>query len=73
MRCVGHGGIPIPATDPSATPPIPGIWQTGGSFEENDARWNKFGFAIIDFAGPRATIRYRDDEGQEAHPPEQIG
>lgn len=73
MRCIGHGGVPVPAHDPQKPLPAPGIWQTSGNFEQNDASWAKFGFAVIDFAGPAATIRYVDDAGQEAHPPEQIG
>ncbi|MGI8803906.1 MAG: metallophosphoesterase family protein [Solirubrobacteraceae bacterium] len=74
MRCIGHGGIPVPAIAAGTAPPKPGIWQTEGSFHENDDDWAKFGFAVLDFdehAG--LTIRYRDDEGDEDHPPEAIG
>lgn len=68
MRCIGHGGVPIPATSAEAIPP-PGLWQIpaagdrDGVFEEHDASWNRFGFAVLDFAGPSVTIRYRDDGG----------
>ncbi|HWC27672.1 MAG TPA: metallophosphoesterase [Solirubrobacteraceae bacterium] len=65
LRCIGHGGIPVPATAENAKIPPPGVWQEFGSFEEHDARWNSFGFAILDFDGPRATIRYRDDHGTQ--------
>jgi hypothetical protein len=65
MRCIGHGGIPIPASDPDKDIPVPGLWQEYGSFEENDARWNNFGFAIIDFDGPHGQVRYRDDQGTQ--------
>jgi hypothetical protein len=67
--CIGHGGIPIPASPDGARIPPPGLWQIpmpgdrNGVFEENAKTWNKFGFAVVDLAGPKATIRYRDDEG----------
>lgn len=72
MRCIGHGGIPVPAGDPSAPIPAPGLWKLRGTFEENDASWNRFGFAVLDFDGPRVQIRYLDDQGAEASPPESI-
>jgi hypothetical protein len=68
MRCIGHGGVPIPATTAKTIPP-PGVWQIpeagdlDGTFEEQDGRWNRFGFAVLDFAGPQLSIRYRDDQG----------
>jgi hypothetical protein len=65
MRCIGHGGIPIPASDAGVAIPEPGLWKEYGSFEENDANWNRFGFAVLDFDGPRVQVRYRDDEGAQ--------
>jgi hypothetical protein len=68
MRCIGHGGVPIPATA-GGDIPSPGVWQipaaddAEGVFEEHDASWNRFGFAVLDFAGPKLTIRYRNDQG----------
>jgi len=68
MRCIGHGGVPIPATAKGDLP-SPGLWQIpeagdrDGTFEDHDARWNRFGFAVMDFAGPKLSIRYRDDRG----------
>ncbi|MDX6682657.1 MAG: hypothetical protein QOG94_2696 [Solirubrobacteraceae bacterium] len=68
MRCIGHGGVPIPATT-SATIPPPGTWQIpeagdgDGFFEEHDASWNRFGFAVMDFAGASLSMRYIDDQG----------
>jgi hypothetical protein len=70
MRCIGHGGVPIPATAAGAIP-SPGLWQIpeagdqASVFQEHDASWNRFGFAVMDFQGPRVTIRYRDDQGHE--------
>jgi hypothetical protein len=72
LRCIGHGGIPVPATAEDAKIPAPGAWQEFGSFEENDARWNSFGFAVLDFDGPQISVRYRDDEGTQVRA-EQIG
>jgi hypothetical protein len=72
LRCIGHGGIPVPARDPAAALPAPGVWQEGGSFEENGAAWSSFGFAVLDFDGPRVVIRYRDDQGTQTRS-EQIG
>lgn len=71
-RCIGHGGIPVPAPDPSKPLAAPGLWQEQGSFEQNDTRWSTFGFAVLDFDGPRATVRYRDDRGVQTRV-EQIG
>jgi hypothetical protein len=71
-RCIGHGGIPVPAPDASKPLPAPGLWQEDGSFEENDARWSTFGFAVLDFAGAAVTVRYRDDHGVQTRV-EQIG
>lgn len=65
LRCIGHGGIPVPAFDEHAPIPPPGRWQQSGSFEENDARWNNFGFAVLDLDGPRGQIRYLDDQGTQ--------
>ncbi len=71
-RCIGHGGIPVPAPDPSKPLPAPGLWQEQGSFEENGARWGTFGFAVLDFDGPKVTVRFRDDKGVQTRV-EQIG
>ncbi|MEA2220177.1 MAG: hypothetical protein QOJ35_2803 [Solirubrobacteraceae bacterium] len=65
LRCIGHGGIPVPATAEDAKIPPPGTWQEFGSFEEHDARWNNFGFAVLDFDGPNVSVRYRNDHGTQ--------
>jgi hypothetical protein len=71
MCCIGHGGIPIRATAKGESIPPPGLWQIpspgsdSGVFVENDTRWNNFGFAVVDFDGLHARIRYRDDQGTE--------
>ncbi len=67
MRCIGHGGIPVPATSTDGPIPPPGTWQLRASFEENDGRWYRFGFAVLDFDGPRVRARYFDDGGALVH------
>jgi hypothetical protein len=63
MRCIGHGGVPIPASDRVGPLPDPGLWEETGTFDEHDGRWYRFGFAVLDFAGPVIDVRYRDDSG----------
>jgi hypothetical protein len=65
MRCIGHGGIPVPAVEDEKPIPAPGTWQLTGCFEENGTQWNRFGFAVLDFDGPRVDVSYRDDAGAE--------
>ncbi len=67
MRCIGHGGIPVPAASTSAPIPPPGTWQLRESFDEHDGRWYRFGFAVLDFDGPRVRVRYLDDGGALVH------
>jgi hypothetical protein len=65
VRCIGHGGVPIPLTPGDGSLPPPGAWLETESYEDNGERWHKFGFAVIDFDGRGGQIRYRDDEGKE--------
>jgi len=64
-RCMGHGGIPVQASAESAEIPPPGLWQEFGSFEENDTRWNNFGFTVLDLKGAQITVRHRNDQGTQ--------
>ena len=50
VRCIGHGGVPIPLTPGDGTIPPPGAWLETETYEANGERWHKFGFAVIDFA-----------------------
>jgi hypothetical protein len=52
MRCIGHGGVPTPATDPKEPIPWPGVWEERGSFVNGDKRWNDFGFACSTSTDP---------------------
>jgi hypothetical protein len=64
-RCIGNGGVPVlmkhAATDPV---PPPGEWEEREYWEEDGDRWARFGFAVVDFSGPRIDIRYRNEEGK---------
>jgi hypothetical protein len=72
VSCIGHGGIPVLAGPAGGAIPAPGKWEASGNFEENGSSWHKFGFAVLEFDGPKLEIRYLDDEGNATRPPEQI-
>ena len=44
MRCIGHGGIPIPASSMKTPVPKPGTWQEDATFQELGGTWIRFGF-----------------------------
>jgi hypothetical protein len=71
-RLIGHGGVPVYMThgkDDSIVAPV--------SYEYRDfipkglENWAVFGFAVLDFAGSRLTVRYVNEYG-EVHHEEQI-
>jgi hypothetical protein len=66
-RCIGQGGIPVPGATVPDPPPEPGLWQVHGTYDAGGGKWNRFGFAVLDFAGDRVDIRYLDDQGRPAH------
>jgi len=43
------------------------VWEVTGSYEAEGERWGRFGFAVLDFAGDRIDVTYRDDAGAETH------
>jgi hypothetical protein len=67
MRCIGHGGVPVPSRPPRDPLPPPAVWEVTGSYEAEGERWGRFGFAVLDFAGDRIDVTYRDDAGAETH------
>jgi hypothetical protein len=67
MRCIGHGGVPVPSRPPRDPLPPPAVWEVTGSYEADGQRWGRFGFAVLDFAGDRIDVTYRDDAGAETH------
>jgi hypothetical protein len=63
-RCIGHGGVPVLMNHAVGDPvPPPGSWEERGFLSSRGDRWARFGFAILDFAGERIDVRYRDDQG----------
>ena len=67
MRCIGHGGVPVPSRPPRDPLPPPAVWEVTGSYEADGQRWGRFGFAVLDFAGDTIEVTYRDDAGAETH------
>jgi hypothetical protein len=63
-RCIGHGGVPMLMTHtPDEHIPSPGAWQECGFSKYRGDHWGRMGFAILDFAGERIDVRYRDEQG----------
>lgn len=63
-RCIGHGGVPVLMTHtPEEAIPSPGVWQETAFSKYRGDRWGRMGCAILDFAGPRIEVRYRDEQG----------
>jgi hypothetical protein len=58
-RCIGHGGQMQTAHPRGTQAPAPGLWEETASFEDGDQAWNRFGFAVLDFDGPRVKVQYR--------------
>jgi 3',5'-cyclic AMP phosphodiesterase CpdA len=61
IRCIGNGGIPMPASSMKEPSPPPGTWQSTGTFTDKDGTWTRFGFAVLDFNGATVTANYYDD------------
>jgi hypothetical protein len=61
IRCIGNGGIPMPASSMKEPPPPPGTWQSAKTFTDDDGTWTRFGYAVLDFAGEAVTANYYDD------------
>ncbi len=63
-RCIGHGGVPtVMDTPEDAKVPPPGIWEEREYWQADGERWARFGFAVLDFDGPRIAVRYRNEGG----------
>jgi hypothetical protein len=66
LRCIGHGGVPVPLqSPPSPVPPPPGLWEENDYITIKGSNWRRFGFAVLDFDGDRAQVRYRNDLGAQ--------
>jgi hypothetical protein len=67
-RCLGNGGVPV-LRDPAMTEDVRKVadWDSRRYIWSGLHRWTRFGFAIIDLAGERLDVRYRDDDGRQTH------
>jgi hypothetical protein len=65
-RCIGHGGVPVYMSHKQNDPvPTPGSYEYRAFIEKGLEKWALFGFAVIDFEGPRLHVRYIDENGFE--------
>jgi hypothetical protein len=65
-RCVGHGGVPVYMTHKEGDPyPPPASWEFRDFIRSGLECWALFGFAVLDFDGPKVTVRYIDENGKE--------
>jgi Calcineurin-like phosphoesterase len=60
-RCLGHGGVPVLSHGPDVPIPAPGLWEERAFVKYRGDHWGRFGCAILDFAGERIDVRYRDE------------
>ncbi|WP_321800936.1 metallophosphoesterase family protein [Caballeronia sp. J97] len=62
-RLVGHGGVPVYARPAAASTPD-GVRHVGnGFFRSGLDRFALFGFAVLNFDGPRIGVEYIDEHG----------
>jgi hypothetical protein len=62
---VGHGGVPVLVPRPEAPLPKGVAYEFREAHEIDGDRWGLFGFAVLDFDGPRVRVRYLDERGTE--------
>lgn len=61
-RCVGHGGVPVWAPDSSLPPGVQ--WHETDYLIDGLEHFARFGFATLEFDGPRIRVSYRGERGQ---------
>ena len=66
-RCLGNGGVPV-LLDPAMTAQArqAADWESRRYIWSGLHRWTRFGFAVLDLAGEKINVRYRDDDGSQA-------
>jgi hypothetical protein len=65
-RCIGHGGVPVYMWHDENDPyPEPGVYEYRQYIKKGLERWAMFGFAVLDFDGPKLHVRYVDEDGNE--------
>jgi Calcineurin-like phosphoesterase len=63
-RLLGHGGVPVYMTHAPADPYVaPATFEDRRNMTKGLEHWAYFGFAVLDFAGPRIKVRYIDENG----------
>ena len=63
-RCLGNGGIPVYMSHNETDPYVPPATYEYRRFIQNGLeRWALFGFAVLDFDGPKIDVRYIDEDG----------
>ena len=63
-RLVGHGGVPVYMTHAEGEPYVPpAAYEDRRFIDKGLERWALFGFAVLDFAGPKLNVRYVDENG----------
>ena len=63
-RLLGHGGVPVYMTHAPADPYVaPATFEDRRNITKGLEHWAYFGFAVLDFAGPRIKVRYIDENG----------
>ena len=63
-RCLGNGGIPVYMSHNEADPYVPPATYEYRNYIQNGLeRWALFGFAVLDFNGPKIDVKYIDEDG----------
>ncbi len=70
--CVGNGGVPQILPDPPLPEGTKGVegyaplrWAYNGDEPADGNKWLRFGFAVLDFDGPRVDVEYVDEHGAQ--------
>jgi Calcineurin-like phosphoesterase len=61
--CIGHGGVPV--LHRRGDLPAGVLWQADGFETDSGYEWQLFGFAVLDFEGPRIAVAYFDQNGNQ--------
>jgi hypothetical protein len=63
-RLIGHGGVPVYMTHKADDTYIkPAVYEDRRFIASGLEHWAMFGFAILDFDGPKMTVKYVDETG----------
>jgi len=63
-RCIGHGGVPVYMQHAKEDPiPKPGEFEYRDFIQDGEEKWALFGFAVMEFQGALANVRYINEDG----------